>query len=80
MQSKYLAIMVSASGLLLTAVAAWGLMLITGLAWIGIFTVLSACGLATVAIGIILYTRDLIEEEPLLHDETPDYLPFQSVR
>lgn len=78
MESKYLAFAVSVSGLILAAVGAWGLTQVGGVAWVTICGVLSGCGLATAGLGIVLHTRDLIEEEPLFPENEVEYLPFRS--
>lgn len=57
---------VSASGSLLAGVGLWGLIVTAGVAWTSVFGTVTACGIATVLLGIVLYAWDLVDDEPLV--------------
>lgn len=68
MKAEYAALGVSASGLVLSAVGAWGLLATVGVAWTGVFGTITACGLTTVLLGLVLISRDLVDETTLGSD------------
>lgn len=70
MNAGYVTLGVSASGSLLAAVGLWGLIATAGMAWTGVFGTLTACGIATILLGVGLNTMNLVEDEPIQTDQS----------
>ncbi len=68
MNAGYVTLGVSTSGTLLTIVGLWGLIATAGVAWTGVFGTVTACGIATITLGVALYAWDLVDDEPILTD------------